>query len=248
MHFPLSAGIGQAVDSEKKGPPDWAHIEALLASTHTPLVNLHIELLPAEHPDIPPDTTEPAYIERLTRGLISDVSAVVARFGPQRVVIENDYGGGRNLPAAYHPDVIGRVVAETGCGFLLDVGHARIAAGDLGLDVREYFEALPVQHIREMHISGVQFFDAAWVERLRQAGDSESTIQFCAGRLMEHLPMTEEDWELAAWAFGRVRSGVWARPWVVAFEYGGVGPFFGATTDAGALARDIPRLYALVRE
>jgi len=250
VHFPLraGAGIGQAVDSEKKGPPDWTQIETLLASTGTPLVNLHLELLPAEHPDIPPDTADLAHVERLTRGLIADVGAVVARFGPERVVVENDHSGGRNLPVAYRPDVICRVVEETGCGFLLDVAHARVAARHLGADVRRYIEALPVRRIREMHIAGVQFFDAGWAARLRRAGDDESMIQFCAGRLMDHLPMTEEDWELAAWALGRVRSGAWACPWAVAFEYGGVGPFFGATTDASVLAEDIPRLAALVPE
>ena len=169
------------------------------------------------------------------------MGAVVARFGAERVVVENDHSGGRNLPAAYRPDVICRLVEETGCGFLLDVAHARIAARHLGLDVRPYIEALPVGRIREMHITGVQFFDTAWAERLRQAGEDESVIRFCAGRWMDHLPMTEEDWDLAAWALDRIRSGAWARPWVVAFEIGGVGPFFGATTDAGALARDIPR-------
>ncbi len=248
VHFPLraGAGIGEALDSEKHGPADWTQIESVLASTNTPLVNLHLELLPAEHPDIPPNTTDPAHIERLTRDLISDVRAVVARFGPERVVIENDHSGGRNLPAAYRPDVICRVVEETNCGLLLDVAHARIAAGHLNVDVRQYIEALPVQRIRELHITGVQYFGTAWVERLRQAGEDENTIRVCAGRWMDHLPMTDEDWELAAWALERVRSGAWSQPGVVAFECGGVGPFFGAMTDDAALARDIPRLYALV--
>jgi len=247
-HFPLrvGAGIGQAIDSEKQQPPDWTQIESILSSTGTPLVNLHLVLLPAEHPDIPTDAADPASIERLTLGLIADVNAVVARFGPERVVIENDHCGGRNLPAAYRPDMIGRVTEETGCGFLLDVAHARIVARYLGRDARDYMEALPVERLCEMHVSGVQHFGTAWAERLRQAGENESVIRSCAGRWMDHLPMTEEDWELAAWALEQVRNGAWARPGVVAFEYGGIGPFFGATTDADALARDIPRLYALV--
>jgi uncharacterized protein (UPF0276 family) len=250
VHFPLraGAGIGDALDSETNRPVDWNKVEALLAQTGTPQVNLHIATTVEDCPGIPLDTTDPTHAEMLVSRLIRDVRAVVERFGPERVVIENDFdNGGLHLLPTYLPQTLCRVVEETGCGLLLDVAHARIAARYLGLDVREYIAALPVARVREIHVTGVQRFGERWVSRLRRAGLNPGTIECFAGRPLDHLPMTGDDWELFAWAMERAHDGTWGRPWVVTFEYGGVGPLFEAVTLADALAEQIPRLYALVK-
>jgi hypothetical protein len=65
--------------------------------------------------------------------------------------------------------------------------------------------------------------------------------------LCDHLPMTQADWDLTQWAMERVHVGAWRRPWAVVFEYGGVGPWFSAVTDAPTLARQLPQLRAIVR-
>ena len=53
-------------------------------------------------------------------------------------------------------------------------------------------------------------------------------MQRLAGRLIDHLPMTDEDWSLCEWAMAQIGAGRWSRPWIVTFEYGGVGPLWEA--------------------
>jgi hypothetical protein len=113
--------------------------------------------------------------------------------------------------------------------------------------VREYISALPTAHVREIHVSGVQLFEGHWVERLCQVDIDTGTIQRSIDRLVEHLPMTEQDRRLVAWAMEQIHSGAWGQPWVVTFEYGGVGRLFRAVTEIDVLAEQIPRLYALVK-
>jgi len=249
VHFPLQVGtgIGDAIDGETGQPADWAKIEAMMAQTGTPFVNVHLASRNADYPDIPIDTTDPAHLDMLTDHIIRDVRAMIGRFGVERVMVENDHDyGGEHLPSAYLPECICRVVEETGCGLLFDVSHARMAAHYLGLDVREYISALPIQRIREVHITGVQRLEGRWIEAIRQAGVDAAFIQRFAGRLVDHLPMTDEDWELLSWVMSQIHGGAWGQPWVVTFEYGGVGPLYEAVTRPDALAEQIPRLYKLV--
>jgi uncharacterized protein (UPF0276 family) len=200
-----------------------------------------------DHPSIPIDSTETAHVEILTECTIQDVRTVVERFGAERVIVENIpfFGDWGPLIAAL-PQFISRVIGETGCGFLLDLAHARLAARYFGISASEYVGALPTDRIREIHITGVQHIDEHWVELARQAGVTEEVIQNFAGKVMDHLPMTEADWEFFAWAMEQIHSGAWARPWVVTFEYGGLTGFFKATTDKGVLVDQIPRLYTLI--
>jgi len=249
VHFALKAGagIGDAVDTETGQPADWGRVEALLERTGTPFVNVHLSPTGADLPGMPTDTTAAHDVERVTECLIRDVRAVVARFGAARVIVENDHdNGGLHLRPAYLPGVIGRVVAETGCGFLLDLAHVRLAAHILGTDPHAYGAALPVAAIREVHVSGVQPFGERFVAMLARGGVAPTVMQRYVGRLMDHLPMTEADWAFTGWALDHIRAGRWGQPWVVALEYGGVGPLWEAVTEADVLAAQVPRLHALV--
>jgi len=249
VHFPLrvGAGIGDAWDGEAGRPADWRKIEALLARTGTPLVNAHLSLSVRDHPDVPLDTRDPAHVDRLAACLIRDVRGMVKRLGPDRVIVENIHEfGASHLHAGLFPEVIRRVTDETGCGFLLDLSHAHIAAHDIGMDPRQYVSALPVDCIREIHISGNQRVEGRWLDLLRQAEPDEDLVRRLTGRLLDHLPMTPEDWDLTAWAMAQVHSGAWAEPWVVTMEYGGVGWFFEVVTDVDVLAAQVPRVRALV--
>jgi len=248
VHFPLRAGmgIGDAFDTDTGAPADWRAIESLLQQTGTPFVNLHLTQTAADHPDIPPGDPDP---DRLLERMLRDVRAVVARFGAERVVVENLHGGrGTHLRPAILPQTIRRVVEETGCGLLLDVSHARLAARLLKMDARQYIAALPTGRIREVHLTGLQRFEGHWVERLRRAGVDAETIAHWAGHLTDHVPLTGADWDFTAWVMEQIHSGAWGRPQIVAFEYGGVGPLWSAITDRDALAAQVPRLYALVKQ
>jgi uncharacterized protein (UPF0276 family) len=251
VHFPLraGAGIGDAIDNDTKQPADWHKVERLMLQTGTPQVNLHLEAFVDDYPDIPADTSDPTHVDRVAQNLIRDVWAVIERFGPERVVVENDHSAlGHNLRPAYLPEVIERVVEETGCGLLLDVSHARLAAHTLGMDVRDYIGQLPARRIREMHITGLQRFEGRWVQMARRAGIDGETIQRFAGQLLDHLPITDDGWQAYAWAMDQVHRPAWGQPWVVTFEYGGIGGVWEMVTDRAVLAEQVPRLRRLVTD
>ena len=46
------------------------------------------------------------------------------------------------------------VVAESGCGILLDVNNVHVSAHNLGFDAGEYLRGVPVQAVREIHLAG----------------------------------------------------------------------------------------------
>jgi len=214
IHFGLLAGRGD-LDTV-----NWERIEELRAQTDTPYVNLHLT----------PRANDLGLNKNgVIRQLIREVEFVVKRFGAERVIAENApfpepvYGTSR---LAAEQQVIRRVMDETGCGFLLDLSHARMAARGLGLDEREYISALPVDRLCELHITGLEYMEQ---------------------ELHDHMPMREDDWPITEWAMRQIQTGQWARPWVVAIEYGGIGPIFEWRSEAPVIAADVPRLHELVK-
>jgi uncharacterized protein (UPF0276 family) len=251
VHFPLRVGMGtgDALDTETRQLPDWGKFEAILKDTNTPFINVHIAPITSDYPDIPSDTSDPAHTERLLEAVVRDVEGVARRFGAERVIIENDYyAPGKYFRATCTAEFVRRVIEATGCGLLLDIGHARLAARELGVDARDYLGAMPVQRIGEIHLAGIQVFDEHWQETLRQAGIAAETINQFAGRWQDHLPMTEDDWAFYGWTIEQLRSGAWQKPRMFSLEYGGVGALWQAITDADVLARDIPRLRGMLEE
>jgi len=251
VHCPLRVGmgIGDAEDTETNRPGDWDKYTHLLAESAAPWVSLHIGSKPSDFPDIPAVSLAREHVDRVRAALLRDVAAVVKRLGAERVIVENLFGwNGYHLHACLLPEVIQAVVRETGCGFLLDLSHARMAARNLGLDEAAYVSALPLDRIREMHITGLQRFGEPWLSRARQAGASEKEIrEFAGDGVIDHLPMTPADWPAYTWAMDRIHAGDWATPDIVAFEYGGVGGVFQAITDETVLLEQVPRLYREVK-
>lgn len=216
VHFPLVAGEHNI---EQVG---LERVADLRASTHTPYVNTHIA---ARYQDLDDPKDADAAVEIMLR----DILPLVERFGPNGVMAENvpcpDLE--RDKPrVTVEPDVICRLIQISGCGLLLDLAHARLAAETLGMDVYSYISCLPLDRLREVHVTGV--------------GLNRE------GQLEDHLPMTDEDWALFDWALDNIHAGRWAEPAIVACEYGGIGPMFDWRTDPAVLAFDIPRMYKTV--
>ncbi len=250
VHFPLRVGLGggTTLDTEANVPIQWeTRVEALRAQTDTPFVNLHVKATAADYPSIPAETTDPAHADWLLERFIDDVTSVTARYGAENVMVENgNIDGGDNLRPGYLPETLTRIVESTGCGLLLDISHAVIAADHIGMDIHDYLAALPVAHLREIHVTGVHQIDEAWQEKMRRLGVNEATIGRFAGRLQDHLPMTDPDWELLDWVLGHIQCGAWGTPWAISFEYGGIGGMWEALVDAEVLESQVPRLYAMV--
>lgn len=219
VHFPLLAGRGLPDDARR------AAIEAMWASTDTPHLNTH--LAPhAGQMGVALETTSAADAVRLIDAMLQDIWPLVERYGSSRVVLENAiWDPTYAIPRpVLEPSVICRVVYETGCGFLLDAAHAVASARYLGVDERAYINALPVDRLRELHITGVRYLDGRW---------------------HDHYPLTDDDWALTEWVFARMRAGDWQTPWAAAFEYGGSGAHFIHRSDPAVIAEQVPRLYAL---
>lgn len=250
VHFPLRVGlgIGDAQDTETHQPADWRKIESLLTQTGTPYVNVHLGVQPSDYPDWPVTSTpDAAFSAMLIDNTLRDIEVVIRRFGADKVMAENDHSGrGYYRRETIQPEFISRVIDESGCGLLLDLSHARLAAASLGLDGFDYINRLPVKRLREVHLTGIQTYDEIWMGKVSAAGVQPDPLKAYSGHPLDHLPMTEPDWEFVSQSVEQIHSGKWATPWIASFEYGGVGSLWQALTDQTTLHEQIPRLYNLV--
>jgi uncharacterized protein (UPF0276 family) len=250
VHFSLevSDGSGQIIDGETHAPVDFDRIEHLLKITNTPRVNIHLASKPKYHPDIAPEDISSEATEKLTARLIKDVEVLTDHFGKEMIIAENDAGGRNVISAALPAQVIRTVIEEVDCGFLFDLSHARLVARHFGLDAKEYIAQLPLDRLQEMHITGIQYLDEKWQTILRESGelDEEQLARF-RERWMDHLPLTDTDWEITAWALDQIHSGAWHKPWVASCEYGGTSNFFHAVLDKTVVRAQFPRLNKMVK-
>lgn len=221
VHFPLKAGLGTGhpIDTETGQPVEWHKIESLLTTTVTRYINIHLCPNVDDFPEIAQNTRDSSAIEQIIANLIRDVTALIDRFGAENIIIENDHDGqGRILQPAFLPSTITRVAEETNCGILLDLAHATLASAWLQIDAKAYLSQLPLERVREMHLSGVRRVEGEWLALL-QSLDYPSLLERWAGRLLDHLPMTERDWHLFAWSHKQMAQS----PWLAGLEFGGVG-------------------------
>ncbi|HWQ84563.1 MAG TPA: DUF692 family protein [Anaerolineales bacterium] len=224
VHFGLQAGNGRIKTL------DWGAVARMLDDTGTPHVNLHLEATSKDFPDISLELPSPAERDKMFARMLKDVRLAVDQLGPERVIIENvPYRGrdGKVFRLAVEPATIQAIVAETGCGLLLDISHARIAAHHLSMDAGDYMQLLPVQSLRELHFTGVHNLN---------------------GRLQDHLSILENDWSWLDWVLERISQREWPRPWLLAFEYGGTGEKFAARTSPTVIATQLPILLKKVKE
>jgi uncharacterized protein (UPF0276 family) len=117
--------------------------------------------------------------------------------GRPALLVENIPRWERSRPAyTADPAFTSEVVTETGCGFLLDLAHARVAAHYEGVPAHDYLLQLPLDSLVEIHVSGPR------------------PGPYPDGRLVDaHQPMQEADYQLLAWVLAR------ARPRAVTLEY-----------------------------
>jgi len=222
VHFPLDAGTISG------RPSDLDTVAAMLRDTDTPFVDYHLVAYARDFPDRVPETRDPDVAEIILERAIAELNRAVERFGCERVILENIpyFQPGKYMRASVDASVMHRALDVTGCGFLLDLSHARIAAHYMGVDPHAYVESLPVDRLRELHVTGVD-----WVK----------------GKLLDHMALADEDVEWTGWAIDRIASGAWAKPSLVAFEYGGIGEPFKWRSEASVIERDVNLLNHLLQ-
>lgn len=223
VHFRLSTG------GKKLKLKDLDLVEKIADQTKTPFVNLHLEAKLRDYPGIPRESQDPLHFMQVLSQAVQDTELVVNRFGKERVIVENlPYRrAGSLLRLCAEPDFISRVVAETGCGFLLDIPHARISALNLPYPEQDYFTALPVQSLRELHFTGVHSF-----------GDWQQ----------DHMPAESDDWATFDWVLEQIQHRKWPMPWMIAYEVGGIGEKFAWRTSAQPIERDARRIVETIRK
>lgn len=243
VHFPLVIGRGSL---EKT---DWARVEAMMHDTQTPHVNLHLEPVRSA-------------VGALSRDALFDlcakeISAVVDRFGGDRVVVENvPYRTEHTDKFAdvVDPTFITDLLTQTGARFLFDIGHAQISAYSLAHELYGYLRAMPLDRLGEIHTAGVTRFTQAHIDTARQVEGFDAYFQRFEGKnplgmLMDHFGMgSDSDWESFVWVMDRVRDGSANTPRFVSYEYGGTGAPFAWRSESDVIARDVPRFYSIVHD
>ncbi len=248
VHFPLVIGysLDCAVDAETKQPADLEQVADLLDMTGTRYVNTHFAPGAKYYPSIPIDSRDPRHINQVVAGTLRDLEPLIRRFSAERVLVENiinEYGW---LTMSTLPEVIARVLEETGCGFLFDLSHARMVARRLGLDARAYSAAMPVEKIREIHITGIQLMEGEILKRIQSVQHSNGLGGVIPGQWMDHFPMTTEDWTEFDWLMKQLAGGKWGRPWTIAYECGGVGGFWEMVADREMYQEQLPVMAQMI--
>lgn len=222
VHFDLRAGGGNLDQI------NWSEINDIFDATATRFLNIHLAADLRDGLEFDADTPNQSEYNQIVDNMRQDVGAAVTQFSAEKVIVENApyrAGEGHTIRTCVLPEVICEIVETHGCGLLLDISHARIAADGLQMDPKEYIQALPLQNLKELHFTGLHFYE---------------------GRLMDHLPVLEDDWPWLEWVLEGIDKTGWGQPLMLAFEYGGEGhEFFDANSDSTVIARDVPRLYDL---
>lgn len=222
VHFNLQLGNG------KVDLIDWQTVDLLYLNTHTLYINLHMEPEKKDHPEIPPDSWDPIHQEKIFNLIMGEIQPLIKRYSSENIIIENTIyrvSAGKVLRVGVLPSVISKVCNEINCSLLLDISHARISARSLGMDEKEYISNLPVNRLKEIHFTGLHNIDGKWTD---------------------HLPILEEDWPILEWVLAEIKDGNFSKPWLLVYEYGGVGDKFIDRSDPEVIATHIPRLYEMV--
>ena len=221
VHFPLATrpNVLEAVD--------WGQIEGFLKQTGTHYVNIHLAPHTADFPGMAQNTCDPSWRDQLMESVLTGIQMVVSQFGKENVIIENvpwDPDPKYAIPRpVIVPEFVNAVIDACGCGLLLDIAHARIAALYLGLDPIAYLDQMPTRHLKEVHITGTLYDEEMLCWR-------------------DHFPMTNDDWMLTNYALAHIQSGEWPVPEIIALEYGGIGPMFEWRSKSEVLLSDISHL------
>lgn len=156
----------------------------------TPYISLHINTNDKEI------QTE----EETFNTIIENVRKVKEVFGME-VILEN-------VPARHNdrskdflasPEFITKVVNETDCGFLFDIGHAKQAAYVLEIPFNEYVDRLPMNRLIEVHLSGVSVAEDGMVWPLHGKMNEED-YEFLKDAIKKYDTLQIVTLEYGAWA------------------------------------------------
>ena len=206
---------------------DWNGLNALVKRSGSPHVAVHLEVSTHNWQGADLRVQNRAEVLQITEQLTA-----LCRFLRDRLecplLLENmDYMGSELKPgygvfrASVKPALMWQLVETVGVGVLLDLAHLRVTAYHLGLDVYALARSLPLDKVREIHVSGPTFIDGL-------------------GLRDDHQELAEADYELLEWVLTQTNAEI------VTLEY----PKARTVQESfdrqvGALERQLIRLSAL---
>ena len=221
--YPLMLHLDDSLSGHVPLPGDLvARLQDLVRLTGTPWTSEHLGFGVAEI-----TLDESLQVQALSLGLERDVARanIVRNAGalraalPVPLLLENV----PLYPNVVHrhitrPAFIREVLDLTGCDLLLDLAHARVTSSLLGMTPEAYLEALPLERVREIHLSGPRPIRTLPPARQKLLQDNARTVAselaFDDGWLVDvHDTMTKVDYGLLAWTLAR------CRPLAISLEY-----------------------------
>jgi uncharacterized protein (UPF0276 family) len=170
-------------------------LEAYLKVTHSRWISCHVRLLSALELRLALRLRVFLPMTHPTQRMQGMIDAVrrLKKWAPLPVILENMPCSHSRHRLECDPQVTSEILAASGCDLLLDLAHARVGAQHYGLSPVEYLSQLPLEKVRQIHVSGPRMRG----EYLYDA----------------HEAMGEEDYALLDWALGH------CDPEVVTLEY-----------------------------
>ena len=94
------------------------------------------------------------YTEEALRHMISRVGQLQDFLGRQ-ILIEN-ISSYLQFNCAQLPEAVflAKLAEDSGCGLLIDVNNVYVSACNHGFDARQFLDAIPSRHVRELHLAG----------------------------------------------------------------------------------------------
>ncbi len=167
-----------------------------LAATRAPWLSVHIGFSAATvaYDDGMRPTSPVVDRETLLQAMTTNVRELAERIGVPLLLENLDYQVTGAYEHVCEPDFVAALLEASGAGLLLDLAHAQVSAAKLGLSVESYLDRLPLDRVRQLHVSG---------PRARNGVLDDA-----------HEPLLDRDLRLLE----RVLAAT--APWAVTLEYG----------------------------
>jgi hypothetical protein len=193
---PFHFHAGSLVSRVRYRPGALRHLEHYLLCTDNEWLSLHIELLPVVLYRLASRLglyLSPPAVGRATQRFMRYLDRVKTTVGMPLILENLPSLPGEKYHYAADPAILADLLERMDCGVLLDLAHARLSATFRGQAVEEYLAVLPLERVRQIHVSGIRQRNGRWHDA--------------------HEPMGAEDYRLLNWALAR------CDPAVVTLEY-----------------------------
>lgn len=194
--WPFQFHAGSYLSRNKYRSGALKRLQRYLANSDSRWISVHIELLPlyvyrfSAHLGINLPAPEP---HRAAQRFMRDLDRLRSQARLPLILENLPSPPVQNFAYASDASLIAEILEATQDGLLLDLAHARVVTSNQGMDVKAYLRRLPLQRVRQVHVSGP-----------RQRN----------GHLQDaHESMQEEDYALLVWTLEN------CQPQVVTLEY-----------------------------